>query len=136
MHDGEPVRWSDALTGIGTILAGIGTLGLAAAAGYAAFVSLRRYLEQRHRETDLDLAKLQGDLVALLRQEYERSRGSPDEGTRRDELEKAEDVYEEILRGIILGRPELMGAAREALSGYLEVTISGREVESPRRRGA
>lgn len=121
----DPFPWAD-------LLAGIGTVGLAVAAVYAAFVSLRQHLEQRRRQTDLDLAKLHGDVVLLLRQGCERAKGSPDEQVRREELEKAEDIYEGILLGMILARPELMKATREALTEYLKVATS--EVESLRRR--
>lgn len=126
----EPFPWWDVVTGG---LAAAGTLALATAAMYAAFVSLRQHLEQRRRETDLDLAKLQGDLVLLRRQAWERARKSPDEEMRLEEMEKAEDVYEGILCGMVLARPELMKAAREALTEYLEMATS--EMESLRRRG-
>jgi len=115
----EPFPWWDVLTGIGT-------LGLAVAALYAAFVSLSQYLQQRRRETDLDLAKLHGDLVGLLRQEHELARGTPDEGMLREELARAEFVYEGILRGVILVRPELMKAAREALREHLQEALRQR----------
>jgi hypothetical protein len=122
----ERFPWWDVFTGFGT-------LGLAAAALYAAGVSLTQYLKQRRRETDLDLAKLQGDLVLLLQQECERATGLPDEGVRREELEGAQDVYEGILRGIILARPELMKAARETLTEYLKQATS--ELRSLQEKG-
>ena len=113
------------------VLTGIGSAGLAVAAMYAAFVSLGQHLEQRRRQTDLDLAKLQGDLVLLRRQEWQRARGSADEGIRREEMEKAEDVYEGILCGMVRVRPELMKAAQEALTEYLKTATL--EMESLRR---
>ena len=122
----ERFPWWDVLTGVGTV-------GLAGAALYAAVVSLTQYLRQRRRETDLDLAKLQGDLVLLLQQECERAKGGPDEGVRRQELEGAQDVYEGILRGIILARPELMKAGRETLTEYLKEATS--ELRSLKDRG-
>lgn len=124
----EPFPWWDVVTGG---LAAAGTLALATAAMYAAFVSLRQHLEQRRRQTDLDVAKLQGDLVLLLRQEWERARGSSEEEMRREEMEKAEDVYEGILCGMVRVRPELMKAAQEALTEYLKTATL--EMESLRR---
>ena len=129
----EPVTVDDGRFPWWDVLTGIGTVGLAAAALYAAGVSLRQYLNQRRRETDLDLAKLQGDLVLLLRQECEGATDPQDKMVRREELERAQHVYEGILRGMILRRPELMKAAREALTEFLKLATS--ELQSLRGRG-
>ena len=76
------------------------------------------------------MAKLYGDLVGLLKDRYGRARSTEDEEEVREDLEKAADVYEGILRGIITVRPELMKAAREAVSDHLGT--AARELEALR----
>ena len=126
----ERFPWWDVVGGVGAVLGGVGALVLAASAAYAAIRSLRQYLDQRRRETDLALAKLYGDLVGLLKDRYGRARSTEDEEEVREDLEKAADVYEGILRGIITVRPELMKAAREAVSDHLGT--AARELEALR----
>ena len=100
---------------------------IALAAGIPGALGVRRYFEQRRRQTDLDVAKLQGDLVTLLRTISDGS----DDPDHKEELDKAQDVYEATLRGLILKNPELMTAARRSLQKYLEVGIaSQREKDS------
>ncbi len=106
------------------VLQAFGTVAVAFAAVYAAFITLRQYVDQRRRDASLDLAKLQGDLVALLRVSCERAKGTVDHVILLEELREAEDVYEGVLRGIVTARPELARAAQEALMEYMQVATS------------
>ncbi len=125
--------WWDIVGALAAVLGALAAVLVAVAVLYAAFGSVRQYLSQRKRESDLDLAKLQGDLVELLRQKCDATKENPDKNLLRAELEEAQDVYEGILRGIICVLPELMEAAREALAEYL--TIATEEMKSLRRSG-
>ncbi len=129
---------------LGPFLEGIGTVLLALAAGIGGGFALWRYWQQRQRDaeqreqqqkrdaeqqrqerelrqrqTDLDLAKLQGDVVGVLKQQYERAKEEPEKKVILEELENAESVHKGILRGIILKRPELAQAAREVVTEYV-----------------
>ena len=106
------------------VLQAFGTVAVAIAAVYAAFITLRQYVDQRRRDASLDLAKLQGDLVALLRVSYERAEGTVDQVILLEQLREAEYVYEGFLRGIVAARPELARAAQEALMEYMKVATS------------
>lgn len=116
----------DQWASLGAMWQGLGTLVLALGALLGAGWALHQYLEQRDRElrlrerqNNLDIARLQADLVTELRLRNEHAKGQPDELAVREELQKAEDRYLATLHGLVLLRPELAQAQREAIMSYL-----------------
>jgi len=116
----------DQWASLGAVWEGLGTLVLALGALIGAGWAIYRHFEQRDRElrlrerqNDLDVARLQADLVTELRLRYEQARGQLEHLALRRELQVEEDNYLAILRGLVLLRPELAQAQREAIRSYL-----------------
>ena len=116
----EPTSLWEVVSAVSTLIYGVATAVLAAAAIYGAVVSLRRYWDQRRRETSRDLARLYSDLVGLLQRRLERARGTSDESAVREDLEEIESVFEGIVHGIMISDEELSKLKREALRAYGE----------------
>ncbi len=77
----------------------------------------------RVRKTEIDLVRLQGDLVSALRERREREHPVADsENTERSRSEfgEAVDRYEAMLRGLLKAQPQLASAERKAIAAYLD----------------
>jgi hypothetical protein len=129
------------LTAVGTYIYGVATAVLALATvvgGGFALLQWRNQLELRRRQTDLDVANLQRDVVKLLQEEFDRIKGTEAAQVVGLELDQAELEYEAILRGLMLARPELTQAKVEFVREYLKVVqaeIERLEGEIPGQRG-
>jgi hypothetical protein len=83
----------------------------------------RRELALKGVENDVELAWLQGEMVATLRlraaQAYSQDR-EEEHAVLIDQLELANNRYQAILEGILRARPDLAHTEREAISAYLD----------------
>ena len=99
----------------------IGVLLLSTWALRRHFALRTRDLDLRSQGNDIEMARLQGDLVVSLRLHLQQiTPEHPDEAAQiRLELNDAIERYQAVLLGILRGRPELARVEREAIASYL-----------------
>ena len=81
----------------------------------------------RARQTEIDLVRLQGDLVTVLRERQQLANDAtgPEEAEQlRSELREAVDRREAMLRGLLKARLELATVERRAIATYLDEAAS------------
>ena len=127
------------LTQVGTYIYGVATAVLAFGAiiggGLALFQfynQRRREMEQRQREQEardrdarIEQVRHQGELVRLLWEQCDRTKDPGENKLVAQELENAEHVYEEVLRGLLT--TELSSSVKAVLTAQLEYAICERE---------
>ena len=112
-------------TGVAIVVAAAGVIlaGLLAWIAYQFLVIRDREQGLNAQRTEIDLIRLQGDLVSVLRQRHEHAvaNATPENLERlRSDLGDALDRYEAMLRGLLKVRPELAVIERRAISTYLD----------------
>ena len=112
-------------TGVVRVIAAAGVIlgGLTAWVAYQFLVVHDHEHQLRSRQSEIDLVRLQGDLVASLRERHEHAVGqaSPEDLERlRSDLGDSADRYQAMLRGILKARPELADVERRAIGAYLD----------------
>jgi signal transduction histidine kinase len=112
-------------TGVVTVIAtsGVILVGLLAWIAYQFLTMHDRDHQLRARQNEIDLVRLQGDLVAVLKDRYERAvgRASPEEVNRLQvEFNDATERYQAILGGLLKARTELADVERIAIGALLD----------------
>lgn len=115
----------------------LGVLLFAAWALNRYFILRARDITVRTQENEIELARLQGELVSALglRLQQTPSEHPQEREVLRNELERATERYQALLMGILRGRSGLAQVEREAIASYLDEALDQLK-EAPEARTA
>jgi hypothetical protein len=130
---------------LGTYIYGIATAVIAFTALVGGVLAVRQYREQqehnrqqRDRQAQIEMVRLQGQLVEMLREQCKRLEDEAERKLVFGEMEEAERVFLGMVRGLL--SKEMGATARRALTPFLqeataELQEATAELERLRRKG-
>ena len=114
--------------GVSVTVAAAGTiiLSLLVWAGYRLLALRRSAHNMESIRIEVELARMQGDLVSALRTRLSEADHEPVDvqESRKSELDRAADRYQAVVRGLLRARVELVTVQRRAIGAYLDDAVA------------
>ena len=114
--------------GVSVTVAAAGTiiLSLLVWAGNRLLALRRSAYDMESIKVEVELARMQGDLVSALRTRLAEADREPIEvrARRKSDLDQAADRYQAVVRGLLRARVELVTVQRVAISAYLDDAVA------------